>query len=240
MLYLFHGTDTKIALSKARATVNSLRAKRVDAAFVEVDADHWSVSIIPEHAGGQGLFSNKYIILLNKVTENPEAKDKISKFTEMMKESENIFIMLEGKLNADLKKALEKHAEKTVVCDLKDVAAKKSEFNIFALGDALGSRESFKAWSIYRQAIDAGQEIQVIIGTLFWQMKSIIVASEAQSAAASGLSPFVYSKSKKYAANFSKNESTALLNDLITIYHDGHRGVVDMEKGIEKLLLNLR
>lgn len=241
MLYLYHGTDTQTSANKARALVKSLRAKRADATFVEIDADHWSKSIVQENAGGQGLFSAKYIILLDRVTENAEAKDQIADMTEIMKESDNIFIVLEGKLNADLKKSLEKHAEKTVTSDLKEVAASfKKDFNIFALGDAIGARDPFKSWSIYRQAIDLGQETEAILGTLFWQVKSIAIAADAPSTAASGLSPFVYSKSKKYAGNYSKEELRTLLGDLISVYHDGHRGIVDMELAIEKLLLGLR
>ncbi len=241
MLYLYHGTDTQTSANKARALVKSLRTKRTDANFVEIDADHWSASAIQEHAGGQGLFSVKYIILLDRVTENAEAKEQIADLTDIMKESDNIFIILEGKLNADLKKSLEKHAEKTVTTDVKEgVALVKKDFNIFALGDAIGARDSFKSWSIYRQAIEAGQEIEGIVGTMFWQVKSIIVASDAASAGTSGLSPFVYSKSKKYVANYSKEELRALAGELITIYHDGHRGIVDMELAVEKLLLNLR
>ncbi len=239
MLYLYHGTNTQISANKARALVKSLRAKRLDANFAEISADNWSASLIQEHAGGQGLFSAKYIILLDRVTENAEAKDEIAKLADMMKESDNIFIVLEGKLNAELKKSLEKYAEKTEVSDTEKVAA-KYEFNIFALGDALGARDPMRSWAIYRQAVDLGNEVEAIVGTLFWQVKSIIVAADAPSAAASGLSPFVFSKSKKYAGNYSKKELSALLGELITIYHDGHRGVTDMETAIEKLLLGLR
>ncbi len=241
MLYLFHGTDTQASANKARALVKSLRTKRPDATFAEIDADHWSFSAIQEHAGGQGLFSSKYLILLDRVIENAEAKEQISKLTEMMKESENIFIILEGKLNAELKKSLEKNAEKVVTSDLKEAATNaKRDFNIFALGDALGERNSGRAWAIYRQAIDIGLETESILGTLFWQAKSIIVASEAASASASGLSPFVFSKSKKYAGNYSKEELNKLTERMISIYHDGHRGLVNMELAIEQLLLGLR
>lgn len=248
MLYLYHGTDTQTSANKARALVKSLRAKHEGAAFAEMDSDHWSISAIQENAGGQGLFYSKHIIFLDRVTDNVEAKDQIGDMTSVMKESSNIFIVLEGKLNADLKKSLEKYAEKVVVSDVKEkVGGKfvgkgggKEEFNIFALGDALGNRDSFKAWSIYRQAIDAGLELESIIGTLFWQVKSIVVANETTSASASGLSPFVYSKSKKYAGNYSKDELKSLAKSLVTIYHDGHRGLIDMELGVERLLLNLR
>ena len=243
MLYVFHGTDMAQSAHKAHALVNSLRSKKPDASFVRIEASSWNSSIIQEHGGGQGLFSNKYIILLDRISENAEAKEAFSDTASILHESTNIFIVLEGKLNADWKKACEKYAEKIVVSDEKvDVggASKKSDFNIFALADALGSRDSFMTWSIYRQAVDAGLEAESIIGTLFWQVKSMILASTGKSAGETGLSPFVFSKAKKHAGNYSSAELYDLVKGLITVYHDSHRGLVDAESGLEVLLLKNR
>jgi DNA polymerase III delta subunit len=211
MLYVFHGTDMAKSAEKARAVVNSLRAKRPDAAFVEVIADQWNTSAVEEHLGGQGLFSNKYIIFLNRVTENIDAKEVLPGFISVMNESANIFIVLEGKLNAELKRAIEKDAEKIVLTDELEKSAKREEFNVFALGDALAAGDSLKAWKLYRQAIDGGIAVENIVGTLFWQVKR----------------------------NYSKERSGALLKELVTLYHDGHQGMVDLELGIERTLLQI-
>jgi DNA polymerase III delta subunit len=214
MLYVYHGTDIAKSLEKARVLANSLRAKRPDATYIEVEKDSWSPSIVEENIGRQGLFSNKYIIFLNRVTENSEAKESLSDLIQVMHESTNIFILLEEKLNAELKKTVEKYAEKVVDTEKKEFGTKgnfggKEEFNIFALANALESRNSLKAWTIYRQAIDAGQEIEAIIGMLFWKVKSMITATNT--------------------SNYSDKELHTLLTDMIKIYHDGHRGLVDAE-----------
>ncbi len=244
MLYVFHGSDTHTAVTKASALVASLRAKKPDASYVRVEAGNWTPSIIEEHLGGQGLFSNKYIILLDRIAENSEAKELLPEFIPAMNESANIFVMVEGKPNAELKKAVEKGAEKVVECEEKKAVpsfgAGKDEFNIFALADAVGSRDSFKAWSVYRQAIDAGTEPENIIGTLFWQVKSMTLAATGNSAAETGLSPFVYSKAKKAAGNYSADELSGLTKKFITLYHDGHRGMGDMELAVERVLLGLK
>ena len=240
MLYVFHGTDIAQSAHKAHSLVNSLRTKKPDASFVHIEAISWNPSLVQEHGGGQGLFSNKYIILLDRISENTEAKEIFPDIVSILNESTNIFIALEGKLNAELKKAFEKHSEKIVVSDEKVDAVggtKKSEFNIFSLADALGSRNSFVAWSIYRQAVDAGIEAESIIGTLFWQVKSMIIASVGKSVGETGLSPFVFGKAKKYAENYSSDEMRVLSKNLITLYHDSHRGLVDAELGLEALLL---
>lgn len=240
MLYVFYGTDIAGSSSKALKLVESLRTKKPDAAFARVEAKDWSVDLIQEHLGGQGLFSNKYIILLDRLSESSEAKEELADYISAFQESPNIFIALEGKLNAELKKAFEKHAEKAVVTD--KVEAKggfgKGDFNIFALADAVGNRDAFKSWKIYREAIENGIEPENIVGTLFWQAKSMVLAREASSASQAGVSPFVFTKSKRYANNYSKDEMGKLVNELIILYHNGHRGINNLELSIEKVLLN--
>ncbi len=239
MLYVFHGNNTSLSSHKASALIASLRAKKTDASYVRIEAGQWSPTIVEEHLGGQGLFSNKYIIFLDRVTENGEAKDGLVESVSVMQESPNIFIVLEGKVNTELTKAFEKHAEKIVVSDEVAKGAPKEEFNIFALADAVGSRDPFKAWMTYRQAIDKGTEPENIIGTIFWQLKSMVLAAHASSASEAGLSPFVYSKAKKTVGNYSASELQELTQKFVTLYHDGHRGKVSMELGIEKTLLSI-
>jgi DNA polymerase III delta subunit len=239
MLYVFHGSEIDISRTKAHSLLNSLRTKKPDAAFIRVEADEWNTEMVKSHLESQGLFSNKYIVFLDRVTEKAEARDGLLELLPDMKESPNIFIVLEGAVKAELKKAFDKHAEKIVESE-KAAASKfqaKKEFNVFALADAVGSRDVFKSWSIYREAVDNGLEAESILGTLFWQVKSMALARGATSADETGLNPFVFSKSKKYASNFSEQELQKLLTDLIVVYHDGHRGMFNVELRIERLLL---
>lgn len=248
MLYVFHGSDIKSSGEKAHRLIASLRLKKPEAAFERIEASNWSQDLVTANLGGQGLFSNKYIIFLDRVTENSEAKVQISGLVSAMNGSGNIFVVLEARLNAELKKVFEKSAEKIVVSDEKTDSIKgsagtgtggvgKKDFNIFALADAIGSRDRVKAWLIYRQAIDNGLEAESILGTIFWQIKSMILASRSKSAGEAGLNPFVFSKSKRYAGNYSEPELAGLFRNLIVLYHEGHRGRVGMELAMEMMLL---
>ncbi len=238
MLYIFYGTDNKKVTDKARTLVDSLRRKKPDASFVEINGDNWNSSVIEEHVGGQGLFSNKYIVYLNKVGNDEEKVEKMIEMMGAMKKSANIFIISEGKANAGLKKSFEKHGDKVIVVDEVEKASKK-EFNIFALADAIGNRDRFRAWSIYREAVANGLESESILGTIFWQLKSMAVAGGAKTAGEAGLNPFVFSKAKKGCALYKEGELGRLLEQTIVLYHGGHRGLVDLELGIERLMLRL-
>lgn len=244
MLYAFYGTDTHAAITKATALISSLKTKKPDASYVRIEAGNWTPSVIGEHLGGQGLFSNKYIIFLDRVTEDADAKEILPELISSMNDSANIFVIVEGKVNVELKKALDSGAEKVVECNapakVPGSFGGSEEFNVFALADAVGQRDSFKAWSTYRQAVDNGIESESIIGTLFWQLKSMAVAATGNGASETGLSPFVYSKAKRAAGNYSVDELRVLTEKFITLYHDGHRGKVDMELGVEGVLLSLK
>jgi hypothetical protein len=65
----------------------------------------------------------------------------------------------------------------------------------------------------------------------------MILARDSKSASEAGLNPFVYSKAKKGLGNYKERELDNLLERVILLYHDGHRGLVDLELGIEKMML---
>lgn len=240
MIYSFYGTNISESLKKARNLVNSLRKKKPDAAYDEMSSQNWNFSVLQGHLGGQGLFSSRYIIFLNRIMENLEARDQFSDLIPSMKESENIFILLEGKLLAEQKKLIEKFSEKTVLTDIAETGKSKKEFNIFSLADAVGSKDPVKLWIVFREAIRSGHEIESILGTLFWQVKSMVLAKKASSATETGLNPFVFSKSKRYAQNYSDTELDILMRELVVMYHEGHRGIHDLELVTEKMLLELK
>lgn len=255
MIYFIHGTDIDKAKTKARDLVDSLRKKKPDASFFKIDGDNWNPAAMEEYVGGQGLFENKFIILVDRVGEDKEHREQLVDAVPMMAESNNIFIILEGKLDKASLGKIEKKAEKTQEFALagagagdgptgggkngKGAGKGADDFNIFALGDALGRRDKKQLWVLYRQAIDAGKSPEEIHGALFWQVKSIVIASRVASVGESGLAPFVYSKSKGFAGNFSPAELTRLFDDLISISHDARRGMHELEVALERVLLEV-
>ena len=59
-----------------------------------------------------GLFENKYIIFLDKIFENEEIKEFILDKIKNIAESDNIFILLEEKVDKKTLTKIEKHAQK--------------------------------------------------------------------------------------------------------------------------------
>src|SRR3989344_7042082 len=117
MIYFFYGEDIDRARTKSHELVQSLLKKKQHASFFKIDVENCNEAIIEEYIESQGLFENKYIILLDRISEDKNTKAVfISKIKEIA-ESQNIFIVLEGKLDKATITKIEKNSEKYLKFD---------------------------------------------------------------------------------------------------------------------------
>ena len=112
MIYFYYGTDIDSARKKANVTIDSLLAKKPDATLIKMAQEDLQEGRITELAGGQALFSEKYIVFFYKTFENKENKEIILKHIKEIGTSENIFIFVEGKMDKAGLAKIEKSAEK--------------------------------------------------------------------------------------------------------------------------------
>ncbi|MEN9614264.1 MAG: hypothetical protein RLZZ347_571 [Candidatus Parcubacteria bacterium] len=251
MIYLLYGEDTVSARAKAHELIAVLQKKKPNASFFTMMAEHCDASRLQEFAGGQGLFEQKYIVFLDRVLETAEAKEAFLDCVKAISESDNIFVMLEGKLDKATLTKIEKKAEKVqefVFSAGAKVASKSAagdrpatipEFNIFVLSDALGKKDKKSLWVFYQKALLSDTPPEEISGTLFWQVKSMLTARVSNTALESGLNPFVFQKSKAYEKNYPGDSLRELSEKLVSIYHDAHRGKGDFAIALERLILSL-
>ncbi len=238
MLYVIYGTDIDKVREKASALRDALTKKKPDASLFTMTGEDVSGERLDELVASQGLFENKYIVYADRILENRDANDVVYERLPLMKESPNVFIMLEGKLLAEAKKKLEKYAEKMEEHALKD-APKKQSNDIFALADAFGKRDAQSLWVLYRKAIDEDAVPEEVHGIIWWQAKSIALAMTGLSPVETGLNPFVHKKAQSFAKNFTREEMNTILSDLVRMYHDAHRGKHDFKIALEKFALDL-
>jgi DNA polymerase III delta subunit len=144
MLYAFLGTDIQTIRGKSGALIDTLKSKRPDASFFRLHADSFSIEQLNAFTDSIGLFSSKYIVLLDNILtgakeeKTKEVDEKIEYLIEMLpqlKASEHIWIVVEdaqlglssGKELTEKQKerlaevhhTLKKHADKTEVHDVK-------------------------------------------------------------------------------------------------------------------------
>ncbi|MFH1858726.1 MAG: hypothetical protein ABIJ80_00435, partial [Patescibacteria group bacterium] len=154
MIILIYGTDIDSVLKVSRKHLDTLIIKRPEARFFKIDNENFQQAEFEELICGQGLFDRKFIVQLDRVFENTEAKDFILQNVTKMAESENAFVITEDKLTKPIFEKIKKVALKTEEFNKKEVT--KKEFNIFLLTDAFGKRDKKQMWILLYQVLRAG------------------------------------------------------------------------------------
>lgn len=239
MIYLFYGQDIEQARQKANGVVQTLLKKRPDASLFKLNSDTWQEVAFDEYVGGQGLFVQKYIVILDRLFENKEIKEYVIERLKILKASENIFIVIENTLDKVTLEKFEKTAEKIQAFGEGKDAAAKGKKPEFAMADALGARNQKRLWTLYQQALRHDVVSEELHGILFWQVKSMLLATLSKDVKESGLNPFVYSKAKNYAKNFTLGELKKISSQLVAMYHQAHRGEVPFDVALEKFFLTI-
>lgn len=244
MFYFLYGKDYEKARAKASELIDSMKKKKPDAEVFVLDADNWQENQLHEFIESQGLFEKKFIVFAKRLFEKKEVKEVVLEKLAEIKLSQNVFVFLEGVVDTPTLKLIEKSAER-----IQEFAKSTSAqafgsaglegFNLFTLADALGEKDKKKLWVLYQKAIRQEASPEELSGILFWQVKNLLIAREAASAQEAGLSPFVFSKSKRFSRNFSLEELQGLAFHLISLYHDAHRGMADFEAGLEQFVLSI-
>src|SRR6185369_9649773 len=99
MIYFYQGEDITKGREKANALVDSLQKKKPDASVFRMNSENFDIARLSEYVESQGLFSNKYIVFLDRLSEDKNIKEEFIDKLKEIQESENIFIILEGKLD---------------------------------------------------------------------------------------------------------------------------------------------
>lgn len=236
MLYFLYGDFVK-ASEKAKSLVDGLLLKQPDAARFKIDSNTWAESEVEALLHGQGLFSQRYIIELRHIFESKDTLESVISFLPEIQQSENIFIWADKNIDEKFLSEIEQHATKVQ----KFEEAKKKEeikFNIFSLGDALCERNKQKLWTLFRDALNyfAPEEIH---GTLFWQMKNLLLAQKYKTAKDADMKDFPFNKAKIGAKKYSEEEVLKMTSDLISVSHDSRRGSHDFEIALERWVLSI-
>ncbi|MEA3399069.1 MAG: hypothetical protein U9R00_00990 [Patescibacteria group bacterium] len=158
-----------------------------------------------DYATGNNLFGESTTVVVDEfsLSENE---------LEAMKESSTNFILLEDKLNKDLKKKYQKYAEKIEIFEEKIIKERNNSFDIV---NAFGRKDKIETWLLYLKAIDSGTSPEAISGMFFWKIKSLMITKSV----------------------FPKEELKIFSKNLIDLYHKSHRGEANMVIGLEQFIL---
>lgn len=263
MLYTLVGTDIEKVRERSRALSDALKTKRPDAAFFRLHLENWSNDKFKELNDSIGLFSSKYIILLdNLLTGLPEKKyeekenpqEIILEHLPVLKSSDHVWIIVEDALfgkstgkdigvraSKDLDqmmKELKKHSDKIEEHDLRKAPIKKSwgggEVNSFTFTDAFFDKDKVRALNALTALEQDDTAAEEIHGALWWQTKVMFQVAKKET---KGLSPFVVGKCERFLRKWNQKELQTLSNLMVENYHQGHLGKVEIGDGLAKMVL---
>ena len=96
---------------------------------------------------------------------------------------------------------------------------KETGFDPHGLTFALGLRDKKKLWLGLTAALEEGEKPEAIAGLLHWKVRDML--------------------SKNAPGKYSKEEMKSLSRTLISLYHDSHRGLGELELLLERFALKL-
>ncbi len=237
MYYFLHGTDTHKAREKLHNLLDLAKKKRPGAEVFKMTTENWGEGQFDELLVAQGLFEQKYTVVLDNLFEKKDIKEYVLDRLEGLKESDQIFLFLESKVDAASLKKIEKHSEKTQEFEKK--AEAKQSLNVFAIADGLLEKDKKKLWISWVDLLDKGGVPEEIHGILFWQVKNMILASRATSTGETGLSPFVYKNALRGSRNYKTEELQKMSSELVDMTHRVRSGEGELGVMMEKWMLSL-
>jgi len=170
MIYLFTGDDAKGKRASYEKFIKSIPAGTETFFISRNDFDRTQIE---SFYSGSGLFFARCVVIFNSILDREEIQDFVLEKLELIGESENSFVFLEGKLNKPILDAFKKVSVELNVFELPK--AKKEKFDNFLVANAFEKKDKLNMWIYFRQAMDKGVGMEELIGVLFWKIKDLIL-----------------------------------------------------------------
>ena len=233
MLRVFFGNDTIRVRERAFTLLENLRTKEATATVLE--ANNYEPGVVMEMVNTQSLFGGNQVYLFDTPSQEEKFYEEVVDNLSSMKEQKSIFIIVETALLAAEKKRFEKYAD--TFLEYKATVAER--FNSFSLAEALSRKDKKTLWLLFHEAILAGIAAEELVGILWWQLKTLRLASLAKSSEEAGLKDFSYQKAKRSLVKFGEGELEKLSASLLTLIHDSRLGFYDTDQALERWILKL-
>jgi DNA polymerase III delta subunit len=142
-------------------------------------------------------------------------------------------ILTKGKDLWLLSNELEKYALSSVKSQV--ILDKQASFNVFHIVDAISEKDRSRAWLLFQKALFLGFDPEEVFWKIVWQIKNLMLVKKN----CLNLHPYVFKKINAASRFFTEEELSRCSLELINLYHNSRRGLVDMETGVEKFLIKL-
>lgn len=232
MLTVFYGNDQIKVRSEAHKYIDSL--VKTGQTVVRIESDNYEAGQLLNLSSATVLFGVSPIYLIDTLSNQADSYEELLETLESLATSTENFVVIEKDLNASDKKHF---AKQTDNLNEYKKAGVETRFNVFAMAEALVNKDKRQLWVLLQEAKRNGLSAEEIIGTLWWQLKTLRLATLTKSAEEAGVKDFPYNKAKRALKNFKDGEIESLSFKLLNLYHDGHRGECDIDLALEEWVL---
>lgn len=233
MLHVVFGSHGIAVRDAAFALCEAQQAQGAE--LHRLEASDYTVGRLGEALGSQSLFGVPAVYLLDTPSDAPEFWAELASLADALAATDTTFVVIEGPLLAGPKKLLTQAG-----AQLQEFKADAVErFNIFSLTEAFARKDKRTLWMLLCEARQAGAAAEEIIGTLWWQIKTLRIAAITTSAGEAGIKEYPYKKAQQALRNFQPGELERLSRTLLTLYHQGHGGEVDIDLALEQWVLRM-
>jgi hypothetical protein len=225
MLYFFTGTDRDKARGAMNADVERAANLPAPSGARQAGKTHAEVLRITDAnqaddlraaLSGPGMFGGARVLVLEGVLANEEMYPIFIEALPTLSDSEDAVFLYEEKLLADVRRKVEKYAERTVKHDL---PGKGRDNSIFALASALARGDRKALWVGYQRSLARGERPEAIHGVLFWGAKKTLLSAR--------------SGSSEY------RRGATLVSELAELPHKARRQGFELEYALEHYLLSV-
>ena len=185
MIYLFCGDDAK---NKHENYEKFIKSIPVDTDIFFIGKNDFNPTQTESFYSGAGLFFTECVVVFTNIFEKEETLDFVLEKLNLIGESENDFVFLEGKLNKPILDTFKKARAELNVFELSK--EKTEKFNNFLLANALEDRDKLNLWIYFRQALENGAEMEALVGILFWKTKDMLLKKNFRKFSESELKNF--------------------------------------------------
>lgn len=174
MLYLFFGTDSKTARSKAHSHIGNTES------LLKVTPDTYDEQLIWSVLSGSDLFTPYTHIMFDGLWGDSRTRESFESVVPQLHDAQIKAYALEGSLELAARKFFERNNATLFQYDVPKGVAGRPDFS---LAQAFADKKRAEAWVAYQRALMQGAAPEAIHGMLFWKLKQIIQGNTTRSKA---------------------------------------------------------
>lgn len=230
MLEIVYGNDVNVVRETAWSKLHGAEVKTQ-----VIAADTYEPGIVHDVAGAISLFGEVAPLFIDTTGGSAEFFMEVRDAAPALQTSQRTSVLIFEKLLAADKKYFANYAASIE----EKKAPSERRRDVFSIADALLAKDKKRLWILYQELSREGISPEEIIGILWWQLKTLHLAAKTTSATQAGMKDFSYKKTKSALPKFQPGEIETLSLSLLTLYHQGHSGYVDLTEALERWILEL-